>query len=232
MSDTTQHRNVLGAEAITVRTPLPGIDDLDGSGIIDLQEALARLTAPSTTGASAGGRLAGGIASGSPTTGTWAVGDTVIDRTGTIWICTTAGTGTAAKWVDVSKVEVVDKVDGTPSTNFTSTAAAQLIPGMSHNEALLARPHHVTHRYLIRHTVALGAFWIQTYLDGVAVDATYHIASGSTANVASTFTTMHRVPVAAAGDHTIEGKILLVTAGTLQTNPGGGQPCHMIIDRA
>ena len=44
------------------------------------------------TGATAASRYAGATASGHPATGTYAVGDFVIDQTGSTWICTTAGT--------------------------------------------------------------------------------------------------------------------------------------------
>ena len=44
------------------------------------------------TGATAPSRYVGGTTSGAPTTGTFAVGDFVIDQSGQIWICTTAGT--------------------------------------------------------------------------------------------------------------------------------------------
>ena len=44
------------------------------------------------TGATAATRYVGGTASGAPGSGTFAVGDFVVDQTGTIWICTAAGT--------------------------------------------------------------------------------------------------------------------------------------------
>lgn len=44
------------------------------------------------TGATAATRFAGGTTSGAPATGTFAAGDFVVDETGVIWICTTAGT--------------------------------------------------------------------------------------------------------------------------------------------
>lgn len=44
------------------------------------------------TGAVAGGRFVGATSSGAPVSGTFLVGDSVIDRSGAIWICTTAGT--------------------------------------------------------------------------------------------------------------------------------------------
>jgi hypothetical protein len=43
------------------------------------------------TGATATSRYVGATASGAPATGTFSLGDFVIDQTGTIWICTTAG---------------------------------------------------------------------------------------------------------------------------------------------
>ena len=44
------------------------------------------------TGATAATRYVGGTTSGAPTTGTFAVGDFVVDQSGTVWVCTTAGT--------------------------------------------------------------------------------------------------------------------------------------------
>ena len=43
------------------------------------------------TGAVAASRYVGATASGAPVSGTFAVGDFVIDQTGTVWVCTTAG---------------------------------------------------------------------------------------------------------------------------------------------
>jgi hypothetical protein len=44
------------------------------------------------TGATSATRYVGGTANGAPTSGTFAVGDFIVDQTGTIWVCTTAGT--------------------------------------------------------------------------------------------------------------------------------------------
>ena len=51
-------------------------------------------------GATAGSRYVGATTSGAPISGTFAVGDFVIDRTGQIWICTAAGT--QGTWAEVS----------------------------------------------------------------------------------------------------------------------------------
>lgn len=58
------------------------------------------LSASGLTGAVAASRHVGGTVSGAPTSGTFAVGDFVIDQTGVVWICTTAGT--PGTWVDGS----------------------------------------------------------------------------------------------------------------------------------
>ena len=51
------------------------------------------LKATGITGATAGNtRLVGSTTAGAPASGTFAVGDVVVDQTGTLWICTTAGT--------------------------------------------------------------------------------------------------------------------------------------------
>jgi hypothetical protein len=52
------------------------------------------------TGATASSRYVGATASGAPTTGSFAVGDYVIDQTGKLWICTAAGT--PGTWTQVS----------------------------------------------------------------------------------------------------------------------------------
>jgi hypothetical protein len=50
------------------------------------------LKAGGLTGATQASRYVGATASGAPSSGTFAIGDYVIDRTGQIWICTAAGT--------------------------------------------------------------------------------------------------------------------------------------------
>jgi len=53
------------------------------------QEAIGATGLPGATAAS---RHAGATASGAPTTGTFAVGDYIVDQTGKFWVCTAAGT--------------------------------------------------------------------------------------------------------------------------------------------
>ena len=60
-------------------------------------------------GATAGTRFVGGTTSGAPTTGTFAVGDYVVDQTGAMWVCTTAGT--PGTW-QLSGVSVKENIAG------------------------------------------------------------------------------------------------------------------------
>ena len=65
-----------------------------GSGSLTLTSFMtASLFASSgNTGATASSRYMGATTSGAPTTGTFSVGDHIIDQTGTVWICSVAGT--------------------------------------------------------------------------------------------------------------------------------------------
>lgn len=84
----------------------------------------------------------GATASGAPASGTFEVGDYVIDQTGIVWICTAAGT--PGTWVDASssgrELGSVEKTDG----NFTSTTIAGVdVTGMSLSFTVGARPVYV-----------------------------------------------------------------------------------------
>src|SRR5581483_8638296 len=83
----------------------------------------------SMTGATAAARFVGGTASGAPVTGTFAVGDFVIDQTGIIWICTIAGT--PGTWTSPSALRAFNKYVAsdvalvfTTPTNVTSMSFA------------------------------------------------------------------------------------------------------------
>lgn len=68
------------------------------------------LKASGLTGAVAATRFVGGTASGAPASGTFLVGDFVIDQTAKVWICTVAGT--PGTWVSASGTS------GAPRTAF------------------------------------------------------------------------------------------------------------------
>ena len=69
----------------TSKVPLAG-------GTMTGQLIVPDLSVSGLTGATAASRYVGATASGAPTAGTFAVGDFVIDQTGKVWVCTTAGT--------------------------------------------------------------------------------------------------------------------------------------------
>jgi hypothetical protein len=50
------------------------------------------LVAAGLTGATAASRYVGATASGAPSSGTFAIGDYIVDQSGAMWVCTTAGT--------------------------------------------------------------------------------------------------------------------------------------------
>lgn len=83
------------------------------------------------TGAVAASRYVGATASGAPSTGTFAVGDYVIDQSGKVWVCTTAGSpGTftdvagSATSAPANDSADVDTIESTTSDTFTDLATA------------------------------------------------------------------------------------------------------------
>ena len=75
------------------------------------QEAIGATGLPGATAAS---RHAGATTSGAPTTGTFAVGDFIVDQSGNEWVCTVAGT--PGTWVALRNATQLQ------STNISSTA--------------------------------------------------------------------------------------------------------------
>jgi hypothetical protein len=114
-------------------TRIPGclptiIPDTDAIGLVQVSDENGNVSwqpltsttdiAPTgLTGATAASRYVGATTSGAPLTGTFAVGDFVVDRTGSFWICTTAGT--PGTWSSVA----VTPIDGTDNPLAIGTAA-------------------------------------------------------------------------------------------------------------
>ena len=73
-------------------------------------------------GATAASRYVGGTASGHPTSGTFAIGDYIIDQTGSVWICTTAGT--PGTWAQGGGLSTTASGAAAPSYGRTSTVGA------------------------------------------------------------------------------------------------------------
>ena len=62
------------------------------ASVVGLIEGQPYLTVTGVGNATTATRYVGGTANGAPSSGTFAVGDFIVDQTGTIWVCTTAGT--------------------------------------------------------------------------------------------------------------------------------------------
>ena len=62
------------------------------ASVVGLIEGQPYLTATGVGNATTATRYVGGTVNGAPTSGTFSVGDFIIDQTGTIWVCVVAGT--------------------------------------------------------------------------------------------------------------------------------------------
>jgi hypothetical protein len=62
------------------------------------------ILASGITGATQASRYAGATASGAPVSGTFAVGDFIVDQTAKVWVCTVAGT--PGTWLDVASTRL------------------------------------------------------------------------------------------------------------------------------
>jgi hypothetical protein len=80
-------------------------------------------------GATATSRFVGATASGSPASGTFAIGDVVVDRTGNVYVCTVAGspgtwvaTGSLTGNASLANLTATGKVTLTPPAALTYTS--------------------------------------------------------------------------------------------------------------
>lgn len=172
----------LSAFAATSSAELAGVlGDETGSGpaVFANAPALVKPTADAfvatgLTGAVAAARFVGGTASGAPTTGTFAVGDFVVDQVGAMWVCTVAGT--PGTWVN-------------PTTQISSVALELLL-----NEVTLYEPNTAlkgnTSLYVVQNQTfgllpkvssisANGTIWTVTFASSIlgtlgAVGDTFH----------------------------------------------------------
>jgi len=82
------------------------------------------------TGATAASRYVGGTTNGAPVSGTFAVGDFIVDQTSTFWVCTTAGTpGTWWPLIEAHMVSRSATATAGPNevTIFSGSTASQTI---------------------------------------------------------------------------------------------------------
>jgi hypothetical protein len=93
LTSSTGTGNVVLSTSPTLVTPALGAataTSITSSGEVSATD----LKATGLTGATAGARFVGGTVNGAPTSGTWTVGDFVIDQTATVWVYT----GSTAGW--------------------------------------------------------------------------------------------------------------------------------------
>ena len=74
------------------------------------------------TGATQASRYVGATASGSPGSGTFVIGDFVVDRTGSIWICT--GAGSPGTWTQLASSSVTPSATVTAETSYGASSNA------------------------------------------------------------------------------------------------------------
>ena len=115
---------VAGARAVTATTGggASGVSSFNTRTGVVVPDVTDYLAVPlgGLTGAVAATRYVGGTTSGAPASGTFAVGDFVVDQTGKLWICTTAGT--PGTWTQVGA--------GAGVSSFNTRTGA-VVPGVS-----------------------------------------------------------------------------------------------------
>lgn len=85
------------------------------------------LLASGLTGATAASRYVGATASGAPASGTFAVGDFIVDQSGSMWVCTVAGS--PGTWVNVKPNTAYHNQFDFSSSVAENNMISQSIPG-------------------------------------------------------------------------------------------------------
>lgn len=113
------------------------------------------------TGATAASRYVGSTTSGAPTSGTFAVGDFVIDQTGKVWVCISAGT--PGTWSTQPTL-----------TTSTATVSANVSLAQSTSTTVLTSPSLAVGTYLVNYkaSILIGA-------SGESIDTVLAVATGS-----------------------------------------------------
>ena len=208
-ANTSDQLTTVGAGTYAFANTLSGT--ISGAVPAALISQLADYAPTGLTGATAASRYAGATASGAPVSGTFAVGDFVVDETGGFWICTTAGT--PGTWTQCSgsggaltnpMTTLGDTIYGGSAGAATrlagSTSATPQVLGQTGTGSASTAPAWVT-------SLAAGLFG-----DGSDSTATLDgVATASWASKASSVYTMTRD--AFLTSLTVNGGVTLNTAG-------------------
>lgn len=162
------------------------------------------------TGATAASRFVGATVSGAPAAGTFAVGDYVIDQSGSLWICTTAGT--PGTWT------VIAGVTPPPSANFRFMPSAV--------SQWYCNPLMAGERTIVPTTGNMAVHIFQAPPEGLTIDKLdVNVgtvgSSGAVTRMGLYAVTNQTSPFKWAS--TVAYASLLVDAGTVATDSGTGQ---------
>lgn len=167
------------------------------------------------TGAVAASRYAGATAGGSPASGTFAVGDFVIDRTGIVWICTTAGS--PGTWIDASSTgrELAYAESNVAQTGITTTATD--LTNLSITFTVTSRPVHVEVDTPIVFSSTSGTIFVLTITDENNVIKRSAVSMIAAANASITARVRERITT--PGTYTRKARIVRSAgAGTVNNN--------------
>lgn len=208
-----RHTNSTGApEDVSVANLLA---DLNGT-----EHVAPDFSATGLTGATSGARFVGATASGSPASGTFSVGDYVVDQSGQMWVCTVAGS--PGTWVGVGggRQLAFAEITTTPGT-FNGVGLGNrtdLDSGLVISPVVGTRP--------IRLTLNIPAISNNTNTDGAAVcivEGTIGGGIGTTLAQASWAPTaggqtvplyLQRIISPSAGSHTYKAMAFVIVGGT------------------
>lgn len=165
------------------------------------------------TGATATSRYVGATTSGAPTTGTFVLGDYVVDQTGTFWICTTAGS--PGTWTRAGGTTYT-LPDAT--TSATGGVEIDVAPASGHPVALTAAG--------LTPSTATGAPTTGTWVVGeLHVDSSHALFVCTVAGTPGTWVQVSggtTTTIAASGQAALSGAVTLA-AGTNVTLTESGQ---------
>jgi len=188
------------------------------------QEAIGATGLPGATAAS---RHAGATASGAPVSGTFAVGDFIVDQSGNEWVCTVAGTpGTWVALRNATQLQGTSVSATAPTTNQVLTYNGTSWAPATAGSALTTVSSWITSDQTIAGTVAnitsislTAGTWLINYQAYTSIQASepFNLLIGPTsASVTGAYASASTYNVGAAGSLVgmTQGAYILVLAST------------------